>query len=260
MKSNGFADKLKDFIKKHDISDFFSSRLEKLQECKVVFVFDDSGSMKRRLEDSPLKDFNNSKYVTRWDELQYFASISIEIATIFDPNGCDVYFLNRKPSPIRNLKSYSQLDKSYTDVPEKGYTPLVRTLNSVLNDNSNKNLGKKKLLIIIVTDGEPTNDAGKSDIDNFKRVLESRNDNCFTSIVACTDDEDSIDYLDKWDREIKNLDVVDDYRNEKDQISYAKGPNFPFSFGDYVVKSLLGPVDSELDKLDEGDYCFVKTW
>ena len=46
------------------------------------------------------------------------------------------------------------------------------------------------------------------------------------------DDDDCIGYLNEWDRKIPNLDVVDDYRNEKKEIQARQGKNFPFSFGD----------------------------
>ncbi len=60
-----------------------------------------------------------------------------------------------------------------------------------------------------------------------------------------------MDYLNNWDRNIPNLDVVDDYRSERVEIRKVKGQRYPFSFGDYVVKSLIGSIDPELDKLDE---------
>ena len=40
-----------------------------------------------------------------------------------------------------------------------------------------------------------------------------------------------------------NLDVIDDYRSEKAEIQRNRGPTFPFSFGDYIVKALLGSLD-----------------
>ena len=39
-------------------------------------------------------------------------------------------------------------------------------------------------------------------------------------------------YLNDWDRKIPNLDVVDNYRNEREQIRALRGKNVPFSFGD----------------------------
>ncbi|CAF3358510.1 unnamed protein product, partial [Rotaria sp. Silwood2] len=46
-------------------------------------------------------------------------------------------------------------------------------------------------------------------------------------------------------------DVVDNYESEKEEILAVQGKSFPFSFGDYVVKILMGGVDSWFDMLDE---------
>jgi hypothetical protein len=46
------------------------------------------------------------------------------------------------------------------------------------------------------------------------------------------DDKESMSYLNDWDRKIPNLDVVDNYRNEREQIRALRGKNVPFSFGD----------------------------
>ncbi|RMZ97569.1 von willebrand factor [Brachionus plicatilis] len=242
---------VQNLISKHEISVDYANRLQYLYGFKTVFIFDDSGSMNSELDDSPLNK-TSSQRATRWNELEYFASISLEIANLFDPNGCDVYFLNHQP-PIKNIKSVPDFLNYFRQFRPGGYTPLTKTLNQVLNDNAQIVSYEKKLLVIIVTDGEPTDQSGKIDIDGFHKCLLSRKpkDRIFTNIIACTDEQESIDYLNKWDKSIPNLDVVDDFRSEKKQILKAKGSKFRFSYGDYVVKCLLGSVDKTLDKCDE---------
>lgn len=132
-----------------------------------------------------------------------------------------------------------------------GYTPLSRVLASVLSNNSPSSLGEKKLLVIIVTDGEPTDDNGKADISGFKAVLKSRAKSVYTTVVSCTDEADTMSYLNNWDRAMPRLDVVDDYKSEKNEVLRVQGRSFRFTFGDYVVKSLLGSIDPSLDNLDE---------
>ena len=44
---------------------------------------------------------------------------------------------------------------------------------------------------------------------------------------------------------------IDDYNNERKEIRRKKGSKYRFSYGDYVVKSLIGSIDVELDKSDE---------
>lgn len=41
-----------------------------------------------------------------------------------------------------------------------------------------------------------------------------------------------MEYLNDWDKKISNLDVVDDYHSERQQILSIQGKDFPFSFGD----------------------------
>jgi hypothetical protein len=251
--------KFQDITRKYEISTRFAQKLQILESFKVVFVFDDSGSMNTVLQDSPLNNSNSLFKATRWDELQYFANISIEIASIFNPNGCDIYFLNRYPSPVRNITDASQLVNYFRDKPQ-GFTPLASAVQQVLNDNPPQTLSERKLLIIIATDGEPTDSQGKVNIPQFKETLLKRSNNVFTTIVACTDDDDSVGYLNKWDKTMRNIDIVDDYKSEKNEVKRAQGQNFSFTFGDYVVKSLIGSIDSELDNLDESkpeDCCLI---
>lgn len=55
-------------------------------------------------------------------------------------------------------------------------------------------------------------------------------------LVVFLDDDDCIGYLNDWDKKLPNLDVVDDYRNEKKEIQARQGKQFPFSFGDVSIE------------------------
>jgi hypothetical protein len=103
---------------------------------------------------------------------------------------------------------------------------------------------------MIVTDGEPTDLNGKVNIKQFKDCLLSRPDNVYTTIAACTDDDESVEYLNNWDKQIPRLDISDDFRSERVQIKKLKGQDYSFTFGDYIVKSLIGSIDPDLDVLD----------
>ncbi|CAF0954642.1 unnamed protein product [Brachionus calyciflorus] len=246
--------KFSGIISKHEISQYFAGKLQLLNMFKIVFVFDDSGSMNAILNESPLN--NGLMKATRWNELEYFAKISIEIANIFNENGTDVFFLNRPMA--RNVCKSEDLIPYFQTKPS-GYTPIARVLQNVLQTNNQQVLGERKLLIILVTDGEPTNDNGQVDIQGFKNILKTRGPTTYTTIVSCTDEENTMDYLNNWDRTIPRLDVVDDFRSERDEVKKSKGSSFSFSFGDYVVKSMIGSIDPELDRADErpADCCMI---
>ncbi len=225
-------------FQKYEISPQMAQRLQVLQSFKIVFIFDDSGSM----------NSTDTGVMTRWEELLQFASASVEIASVFNSNGSDVYFLNRPT--MRNVRDSSQLSQYFRDRPQ-GVTPLTRTVQSVINENPQHALAGKNLLLIIATDGEPTDPNGNPNIPEFKQCLSNRPSNVFSTIVACTNDTNAIGYLNGLDKELPRLDVCDDYRSEFTELRSKRGPQFPFSYGDYIVKTLIGSIDVELDRWDE---------
>ncbi|CAF3790997.1 unnamed protein product [Rotaria sp. Silwood1] len=137
--------------------------------------------------------------------------------------------------------------------PTRCPTPIVKILRKILKDKRNQ-IRERKLLILLATDGEPTDDMGKPRIDELRQCLLRERiptERIPVTIIACTDDKNSMSYLNDWDKVIPNLDVVDDYRSEKEEILACQGKSFPFSYGDYVVKILMGGIDSWFDDLDE---------
>ena len=72
--------------------------------------------------------------------------------------------------------------------------------------------------------------------------------------MACTDDEQCMAYLNQADSAIPRLDVTDDFISERQDIVRAQGAGFHFTFGDYIVKSMLGPIDPYFDSLDSGSF------
>jgi hypothetical protein len=90
----------------------------------------------------------------------------------------------------------------------------------------------------------PTNQQGQTDVASLEALLRhERTPQTFITFLACTDDLGSVNYLSNWDKTMPNLDVIDDYTSERAEIHRTRGPNFPFSFGDYIVKALLGSMD-----------------
>jgi hypothetical protein len=246
-----------EIINKYEINTDYAGRLQLLNNFKIVFLLDDSSSMNSVLSDSPLNKPGTFMKATRWNEAEYFSSISVEIANIFDANGTDIYFLNHQP-PLRNIRNLAEFQSQFRLIKPNGYTPLTKALTRIFNDNKDL-LNERPLLVIVLTDGEPTDERGHSDIYNFKHSLKNRKpiDKIFISIIACTDQDGSIEYLNGLDRKVKHLDVVDDFRNEKAEVRKTKGPKYGFSYGDYVVKSMIGSIDPSIDRADEHLKCSI---
>ena len=190
---------------------------------------------------------------TRWDELRSIVQIIVEIGTVFDSNGVDVHFLNRQP--MLNVTDNRQVMESFSQRPG-GLTPLTTTLRRIFQSAASKPGADKRLLVFVATDGEPTDTNGTVDIRSLENLMRNeRNANTtYVTFLACTDDEENVAYLSQWDKAMMNVDVVDDYKTEREEVRRNKGHNFPFSFGDYVAKALLGAVDPQMDSLDESGY------
>jgi Mg-chelatase subunit ChlD len=191
--------------RKYEISDYFSKKLKKLIGYEIVLIIDDSGSMNTAIDNKTTAQ----KTYTRWDELKNIVNIITD--------GIDLEFLNR--GSITGITNSSQVNDIF-NVGPGGYTPISRVLRKVLKDKENV-VKEQKLLIIILTDGQPTNDKGDVDIKTLESVLRYERtpiNKIFVSFVACTDDDDSMEYLNNWDKVIPNVDVVDDYVNERKEI------------------------------------------
>jgi hypothetical protein len=230
---------------RYEIRPDFCAKLRQLEGFEIVIICDDSGSMANVLDQTPGDPFG--KRYTRWDELKHYVGIVTDIAGILDQNGLDIYFLNR-PS-VTGITHSDQVQPLFQN-PPGGYTPIPRVLNQILRDKA-AIIREKNMLILIATDGQPTTDDGCDATSEFFNSLKTRPKNVHVSIIACTDDDSTMNYLNNIDCIIPSVDVNDDYLSEKREVQTAQGANYAFSFGDYVVKTLLGSIDPLFDLLDE---------
>jgi hypothetical protein len=243
------------FVREYEISNEYAIKLRQLEGYDIVFICDDSGSMKTKVTTPNTKKFDDVM-TTRWDEMKNIVSTVTKLSMILDDDGIDLYFLNREP--LMGVTSQEQLDIIFT-VPPSGYTPILKTLKQVIKDKS-RALAEKKLLIILATDGQPTSENGSNADSNgvteteklYDFLATGRNpqNKIHTTILACTDDDSIMEYLENWDSTLVNFDLVDDYYSERNRIQEAQGKSYRFTFGDYIVKILLGSIDKTLDSLD----------
>ena len=225
------SQKINTLFNKYEISSLFREKLEKLQDFKIVFIIDDSGSMNTPIDDG-------GPHATRWEELKDVVKTAIDIGSIY--NTLDINFLNR--DGLMNVSDFSQISY-YFDSSPSGRTPLTKALNSVIQRYNNSN---QPILLVIATDGVPDN------LESFKNTLLNKNHSkFFVSFLACSDNESEIGYLNELDNTIPNIDTLDDYLSEKKEVINAQGNLFSYTYADHIVRLLLGPICPELDKLDE---------
>ena len=71
--------------------------------------------------------------------------------------------------------------------------------------------------------------------------------------LLCNDNPACVEYLSRWDREMKHVDLLDDYETEKGKVMKQKGKYAQFTYGEYILKAMLGAIDDEWDKLGQVD-------
>ena len=195
------SEQLELFCQEYEISQRYIEKIAIIEDFKIILLLDDSGSMK-----TPLYD--NSNFGTRWNKLKYITETCIKLSSIYKENGITIEFLNRNGHS--NIVNFNQIMHFFSKEPF-GRTPLNKKLKSILSKYSNCG---KKVLIIIATDGEPTDDYGFENVKEFRETLMNKNHSkFFISFLACSDQKNEIGYLDKF-RKIPNVSIMHNYIDE----------------------------------------------
>ena len=241
------------FVKQHELTDKIANDLKTvLETCEIVLLCDDSGSMLRTITEENGDPFNTNKIkTTRWMELKKLAAALIDIITVTNPNGLDLYFLNRGTQ--KNINDMTGLSSVFSVDPD-GSTNISRKLNEIYDNKKNLLINNKQLLIIVITDGEPTDGTSNPRSNLFNVITNlTKNGNVHVSFAECTDQEEDMEYLDRWDNRIKNFDNTDDYREELRRVKSVNGQNFKFDYTDYVIKILLATFIKSYFNLDQAN-------
>lgn len=216
----------------YKINPNLAQKLHELQKFEIVIVCDDSGSMMTPLDGT---------HRTRWQDLCQAVKLVTQIGLVFDSNGLDICFLNRRT--YRNIKTTEEVDHAFSKRP-CGFTPLAPVLRIIFESPlTNSECAKK--LVFIATDGCPTDYAGSDDIETFMDLLETvrNNETTYVSFLLCTDEEDCIDQFHKCCDNMNNIYVTEGYPTEATKIRRSQGyHDRSFTYIDYIVKALVGPI------------------
>lgn len=223
---NGRGKLIKKFEELGMHKNFFDD-LCSLNRFDIALVLDDSGSMGSRAGNR-----------TRWDELREVAKIAIDVATTLDDDGIEVFFLNRGGKKAKKFSDLEDLFKA----PPSGTTPLYEACLKAFKCKA----PLKPLLVLIATDGVP------NDLAAFTKLLQTRDaSGIYVSILACSDNDQEVGYLNKLDAEVKNLDTLDDFESEKKEVVRRHCfQNVPYTLGDHVARLFLGSIFPAYDTLD----------
>jgi len=216
-----------------------------LADYEIVVIADDSGSMS--MASQPPTERKLGAYIpTRWDELKQTCELLVELGNCFDESGLDIFFLNRPA--LKDVKSASDpaLVAAFNSRPG-GSTPLTECLRGVIKAVE----GERPVLLFIMTDGEPNGGVGPFCVE-VEKVVKKKSTTLTVKIqiMACTDDDGAVGWLNDLDAKFTEVDVTDDYHSERAEVLAAKKVG-QFTRGDWLIKSLLGPISDKFDAWDE---------
>lgn len=226
-------------LRRFDVHQVKAQDLVVLDEYEIVVIADDSGSMCKPAGPS------GQPVSSRWEELKETLALIVDLGCCFDQSGIDIYFLNR--DKVSNVTSSADIVSIFRE-PPYGTTPLTETLRSVRQEHED---GRKDVLLFILTDGKPDGgvDVFQQEVLDLVKVRK-RGINFKVQIMACTNEENSIKWLNKLDGKSKHIDVTDDYWTERTQILGLERTR-AFSHGDWCAKAMLGPLHDHYDAQDE---------
>lgn len=224
------------------------SPYEGLRDFDTILLIDDSGSMQG----------------SRWRETSTAIQAIAPICTEFDHDGIELYFLNHKNKrdqnrgnlgAYRELRNAADVQRLFQTVIPGGYTPTGRRLKEILSSYLDdledslkpKNRGLppvKPLNIIVITDGEASDDVESPIVRAAKRLDKLHADACQVGIqffqvgndLAATESLQDLD--DVLENRYKIRDMVDTVPFE---------PNRPIT-ADFLLKVCLGSVNRRLDR------------
>lgn len=232
---------LPNILKKYEIESDFAADLPVLEDYYLSFIIDDSASMALPAENG----------ITRWQEMAKTFADCLIVAYPYT-RGTDLDFLNTGS----HLDVYQ--DHVLTYFNQRGpcqetSTPLCKVLNKVLLRARQRYIKTGvKTLVFIWSDNQPT-DGTIDDMNKMLKDLKLRDPRaCSVMFLAATNDIKTMEFLDTIDRCSEGLDVCDDFLTERDQTLQACGREI--TYGDYIVKCLLGAILPKYDHIDETTY------
>jgi len=231
---------LETFRAKYEIKPAYIPVLEKLAFHRSILICDDSGSM------NEFADPDSSR-LTRWDELQQMVKIIIEGHAVVG-SYCDIYFINRPG--VLHVTNWNQCAPLFVQ-PPAGFTNTCAVLQQIQQHEVGIDMGKA-IIIHLLTDGHPTDAGGRENPKQLEDMIINRKFKAKTyfSVVLCTSDEEVEKLYRRLDK-TAGVDISLNYRGEKKEILGMRGSRFPFSFGDYAAKVMVGSFDKKMNNLDK---------
>jgi len=245
-----------EFATKFEIRNNFAQQLSLLKKFKIVFLYDDSGSM---TEPAYTAEFASpgQRIPSRFEETATMAKDILDGCCILSDDPVDIYFMNgdsvRGCDKVKTgVRSFSEIQYMFERIPQ-GITPTIASLEQIIANNQLMLHGERNLLVFIATDGAPTSydPYQRQVVDDTKRFkayidkLMKQYKNLYITFMACVSDETLLETMDEMGEKYTNVGVVDEYNVEKkemnDRYGNQRGRDW-FNTNLYLTKALLVSV------------------
>jgi hypothetical protein len=215
--------------------------LDLLRKFKIIFIIDDSSSMNENVERPIL--ISNSK-PSKWEELKFIFKKLIEIIPVLSDS--KVYFLNKWYYGLTNISDPNEM-LAYLDEQPLGTTPVGEVFDRVLTSNLSEALEQnKRLLIVFLTDAQPTNSLDLEELEKLAECLAKVPSDVNTSILDFSQDNQAKEYLNRICARFSNVNS-DHLEALRLQINAHENRNGSMvNFGDYLEQFLIKSANFNL--------------
>ena len=260
MAPDEMVDALGAVLNKYEAPMGLMNKLMMLTEFEVLeFMVDDSGSM------TLVSDTVNAqgRAQTRWKEAQARLKAMVEVLAHVPFNQIQVRFLNRHDhvtmtrggrDPASFLAdAWRQIDQVFAKGPS-GTTPVLERLRESLQRGSGRNVAR-----YLFCDGMPNGgNPAKAEIVKLLCTRQNPPGNPMT-FLSCTNEDNQVEWMKDAEELISYCAECDDFQDEAAEVYRDQGAALPFTYGFYLICSLVAAMNpDDLDAMDES-VPFTKT-
>lgn len=209
-----------------------------LKSFDTIFLIDDSGSMAGR----------------SWRETAAALQTITPICTQRDADGIDIYFLNHPDSTIyKNIVTAGTVVEIFQTVRPSGATPTGQRLNKILRPYLQRYEKApettKPINIIVITDGEPSDDVESPIIQAAKKLdkLDAPAWQVGIQFFQVGKEPGAREHLKQLDDGLKEFACDDELRDIVDTVPFT-GEDDSELTGTGIMKVVLGSVNRRLDR------------
>lgn len=189
---------------------------------------------------------------SHWDQTIKALKTFTTIAARYDTNGIDIHFLNHNSQDVYNITDASVITPLFSSITPSGITPTGRCLDEILRDYIDEyaeykrdpanNPPVKPLNIVVLTDGEPSDDPESVIVDAARQLdrLNAPLHQVGIQFLQIGDEPGAEEALKELDDALQGIHGI------RDMVDTTKFQGEVE--GEVVLKALLGGVNRRWDR------------